>query len=37
MAVDLPRTIDMLYRFEINEFNGQRRFQLNVRDLKPSR
>ncbi|MGH2582031.1 MAG: single-stranded-DNA-specific exonuclease RecJ, partial [Anaerolineales bacterium] len=36
MAADLPRTIDMLYRFEVNEFNGQRRFQLNVRDLKPS-
>lgn len=32
----LPAAIDLLYRFEVNEFNGQKRFQLNVRDLKPS-
>ncbi len=32
----LPAFVDLLYRFEVNEFNGQKRFQLNVRDLKPS-
>jgi single-stranded-DNA-specific exonuclease len=32
----LPKFVDLLYRFEVNEFNGQRRFQLNIRDLKPS-
>lgn len=33
---DLPLAVDLLYRFEVNEFNGQSRLQLNVRDLKPS-
>jgi len=30
----MPAAIDLLYRFEANEFNGQTRLQLNVRDLK---
>jgi single-stranded-DNA-specific exonuclease len=33
---ELPLAIDLLYRYEVNEFNGQSRLQLNVRDLKPS-
>lgn len=33
---NLPKFVDLLYRFEINEFNGQKRLQLNVRDLKAS-
>lgn len=32
----MPSAIDLLYRFEANEFNGQSRLQLNVRDLKPA-
>lgn len=32
----LPKVIDLLYRFETNEFNGRKTLQLNVRDLKPS-
>ncbi len=32
----LPSTIDMLYTFEINEYNGRVSLQLNVKDLKPS-
>lgn len=32
----LPRRIDLLYTFEINEFNGRTNFQLNVKDIKPS-
>jgi single-stranded-DNA-specific exonuclease len=33
-APNLPKAIDLLYRFEANEFNGQKRLQLNVKDLK---
>jgi single-stranded-DNA-specific exonuclease len=32
----LPRRIDLAYTFEINEFNGEARLQLNVRDLRPT-
>ncbi|MEX2143454.1 MAG: single-stranded-DNA-specific exonuclease RecJ [Anaerolineales bacterium] len=32
----LPKAVDLLYRFEANEFNGRSRLQLNVRDLKAS-
>ena len=35
-AQDLPAVVDLLYRFEVNEFNGRRNLQLNVRDLKAS-
>jgi single-stranded-DNA-specific exonuclease len=34
LEAGMPKAIDLLYRFEANEFNGQRRLQLNVRDLK---
>lgn len=33
---NLPAVIDMLYTFEINEYNGRVSLQLNVKDLKPS-
>jgi single-stranded-DNA-specific exonuclease len=33
---DLPPYIDVLYRFEANEFNGRRTLQLNLKDLKPA-
>lgn len=32
----MPKAIDLLYRFETNEFNGRTSLQLNVRDLKPA-
>jgi len=33
---DLPPFLDVLYRFEANEFNGRRTLQLNLKDLKPA-
>lgn len=30
----MPERIDLLYNFELNEFNGRTTLQLNVRDLK---
>jgi single-stranded-DNA-specific exonuclease len=35
-AEQLPRRVDMAYTFEINEFNGEARLQLNVKDLRPA-
>jgi single-stranded-DNA-specific exonuclease len=32
----LPARIDILYQFEINEFNGRLSLQLNIRDIQPS-
>jgi single-stranded-DNA-specific exonuclease len=32
----LPSHVDLLYRFEANEFNGRRTLQLNLKDLKPA-
>jgi single-stranded-DNA-specific exonuclease len=32
----MPPLVDLIYTFEINEFNGRTSLQLNVRDLKPS-
>lgn len=31
----LPSRIDLLYKFETNEFNGRTTLQLNVKDLRP--
>jgi single-stranded-DNA-specific exonuclease len=33
---NMPAHIDLLYVFELNEFNGRSMLQLNVRDIKPS-
>lgn len=33
---DLPARVDVLYTFETNEWNGEVRLQLNVRDIKPT-
>jgi single-stranded-DNA-specific exonuclease len=33
----LGEKVDLLFQFEINEFQGRKSFQLNVRDIKPSR
>jgi len=33
---DLPPNVDVLYRFEANEYNGRRTLQLNLKDLKPA-
>ncbi len=32
----LPRRIDLAYTLECNEFNGTRRLQLNVKDIRPA-
>ena len=32
----LPPMIDLMYTFELNEFNGQLSLQLNVKDIRPS-
>ncbi len=32
----LPPYIDLMYAFELNEFNGQVSLQLNVKDIRPS-
>jgi single-stranded-DNA-specific exonuclease len=32
----LPPYVDIMYTFELNEFNGQVSLQLNVRDIRPS-
>jgi single-stranded-DNA-specific exonuclease len=33
---DLPLKIDIMYSYELNEFNGRKKLQLRIRDLKPS-
>ena len=35
-AGQLPSRVDLAYTFEINEFNGEPRLQLNVKDLRPA-
>jgi single-stranded-DNA-specific exonuclease len=35
-AGQLPRRFDLAYTVEANEFNGERRLQLNVRDIRPA-
>jgi single-stranded-DNA-specific exonuclease len=32
----IPPKVDLMYTFELNEYNGRQSFQLNVRDLKAS-
>ncbi len=32
----LPQRIDLAYTFESNEYNGDRRLQLNIKDLRPT-
>ena len=36
LKVDLPSYIDVLYRFEANEYNGRRTLQLNLKDVRPA-
>ena len=33
---DMPLFVDLMYTFEMNEFNGKENLQLNVKDIKPS-
>jgi len=35
-ANQLPRHIDVVYSVEVNEWQGEKRLQLNVKDLRPS-
>jgi single-stranded-DNA-specific exonuclease len=32
----LPRRIDLAYAVEVNEYNGEKRLQLNVKDIRPA-
>jgi single-stranded-DNA-specific exonuclease len=36
LQAELPPYIDLMFTFEVNEFNGRTTFQLRVRDLKPA-
>jgi hypothetical protein len=31
---EMPDRVDIIYRFEVNEFRGRKTLQLNVRDIK---
>jgi single-stranded-DNA-specific exonuclease len=33
---DLPPYVDILYHLEVNEYNGRRTMQLNLKDIKPA-
>ena len=33
---NLPAHVDLMYRFEANEYNGRRSLQLNLKDVKPA-
>ncbi len=35
-AAKKPAHVDLLYRFELNEFNGRKNLQLNIQDIKKS-
>jgi len=35
-AGQLPRHVDIVYSLEVNEWQGEKRLQLNVKDLRPS-
>lgn len=35
-AEHMPEQVDLMYTLELNEYNGEVRVQLNVKDLKPS-
>jgi single-stranded-DNA-specific exonuclease len=32
----LPDRVDIVYRIEVNEWNGRKRLQLNIRDIQPA-
>ena len=32
----MPKRVDLMYAFEVNEFRGRKTLQLNVRDIRPS-
>lgn len=34
---NLPKNIDVLFNFEINEFRGKKTFQLNIKDIQASK
>ena len=36
LAAEMPPRLDLMFTFELNEFNGRSMLQLNVRDLKSS-
>ena len=36
LKADMPLRVDIVYTFEINEFNGRTSLQINLKDLRPS-
>jgi single-stranded-DNA-specific exonuclease len=36
LKADMPLRVDIVYTFEINEFNGRTSLQLNLKDVHPS-
>jgi len=36
-ANQMPQRIDLLYHFELNEFNGRKTLQLNIQDIRESK
>ncbi|MDQ2690441.1 MAG: single-stranded-DNA-specific exonuclease RecJ [Chloroflexota bacterium] len=36
LKTELPSQVDVLYRFEANEYNGRTSLQLNLKDVKPA-
>ena len=36
LKTELPARVDVLYRFEANEYNGRTSLQLNLKDVKPA-
>jgi single-stranded-DNA-specific exonuclease len=36
LRADLPSHVDVLYHLELNEYNGRRSLQLNLKDVKPA-
>ena len=33
---EIPPSVDLMYSYELNEFNGRESLQLRVKDLKPA-
>lgn len=33
---ELPERVDVLFTFEVNEYNGRKNYQLNLKDVKPT-
>jgi single-stranded-DNA-specific exonuclease len=36
LQAELPERVDIMFTYEINEFNGRINYQLNLKDIKPT-